>query len=154
MPDHSQNRIRDFGIRLARISRKCFLVARLTIARPVLFTIAPTISATSCGVFPSAIIISGSPFLNSRPTSNRAIRATLLMASRLVWFFNPSNPKSNLANSPCVAIEKVSDGQFKVQWASHVPPNLGESLPQNLQQKFDAAVSQLRLSKGAIVALS
>src|SRR5437870_10325148 len=30
----------DFGIRLARIGRKCFLVARLTIALPVLFTIA------------------------------------------------------------------------------------------------------------------
>src|SRR3989442_15767521 len=36
----------------------------------------------------------------------------------------------------------------------HVPLNLGESLPQDLQQKFDAAVSQIRLSKGAVVALS
>jgi uncharacterized protein len=31
---------------------------------------------------------------------------------------------------------------------------LVESLPRNLQQKFDAAVSQIRLSKGAVVALS
>src|SRR2546428_6593311 len=36
----------------------------------------------------------------------------------------------------------------------HVPLNLGESLPQDLQRKFDAAVSQIRLSKGAVVALS
>src|SRR5207244_13107912 len=34
------------------------------------------------------------------------------------------------------------------------PLNLGESLPQDLQLKFDAAVSQIRLSKGAVVALS
>jgi len=34
------------------------------------------------------------------------------------------------------------------------PLNLGESLPQDLQRKFDAAVSQIRLSKGAVVALS
>jgi len=32
--------------------------------------------------------------------------------------------------------------------------NLVESLPRDLQQKFDAAVSQIRLSKGAVVALS
>jgi len=32
--------------------------------------------------------------------------------------------------------------------------NLVESLPRNLQQKFDAAVAQIRLSKGAVVALS
>src|SRR5713101_790329 len=31
---------------------------------------------------------------------------------------------------------------------------LVESLPRNLQQKFDAAVSEIRLSKGAVVALS
>src|SRR6266851_6064826 len=31
---------------------------------------------------------------------------------------------------------------------------LVESLPRNLQQKFDAAVSQIRLSRGAVVALS
>src|SRR5438105_13428669 len=37
---------------------------------------------------------------------------------------------------------------------SRVPPNLGESLPQDLQRKFDAALSQIRLSKGAVVALS
>jgi len=37
---------------------------------------------------------------------------------------------------------------------SRVPLNLGESLPQDLQRKFDAAVSQIRLSKGAVVALS
>src|SRR3989454_8701193 len=36
----------------------------------------------------------------------------------------------------------------------HVPLNLGESLPQDLQRKFDAAGSQIRLSKGADVALS
>src|SRR3989441_7720308 len=36
----------------------------------------------------------------------------------------------------------------------HVPLNLGESLPQNLQQKSDAVISQIRLSKGAVVALS
>ena len=34
------------------------------------------------------------------------------------------------------------------------PTNLVESLPRDLQQKFDAAVSQIRLSKGAVVALS
>src|SRR6266851_3694947 len=38
--------------------------------------------------------------------------------------------------------------------SSNLPTNLVESLPRNLQQKFDAAVSQIRLSKGAIVALS
>src|SRR5438094_3531370 len=32
--------------------------------------------------------------------------------------------------------------------------NLGESLPRNLQQKFDSAISQIQLSKGAVVALS
>ncbi|HVH14988.1 MAG TPA: ATP-dependent sacrificial sulfur transferase LarE [Candidatus Angelobacter sp.] len=32
--------------------------------------------------------------------------------------------------------------------------NMVESLPRDLQQKFDAAVSQIRLSKGAVVALS
>ena len=37
---------------------------------------------------------------------------------------------------------------------SHLDTNLGESLPQNLQQKFDHAVSQIRLNKGAVVALS
>src|SRR5947208_175165 len=37
---------------------------------------------------------------------------------------------------------------------SRVPLTLGESLPQDLQRKFDAAVSQIRLSKGAVVALS
>jgi uncharacterized protein len=36
----------------------------------------------------------------------------------------------------------------------HVPLNLGESLPQNLQQKSDAVISEIRLSKGAVVALS
>jgi len=38
--------------------------------------------------------------------------------------------------------------------SSNLPTNLVESLPQDLQQKFDAAVSQIRLSKGAVVALS
>src|SRR5207302_8683373 len=38
--------------------------------------------------------------------------------------------------------------------SSHLHRNLGESLPRNLQQKFDAAISQIRLSKGAVVALS
>src|SRR3989449_10086745 len=107
----------DFGIRLARIKRKCFLVARLTIARPVLFTIASTISATSWEVFPSARIISGSPFLISRPTSKWAIRATLFMASRFACFVYPLNHASNLGNAIRVAIEKVSDGQFKLQCA-------------------------------------
>src|SRR5260370_7462556 len=36
----------------------------------------------------------------------------------------------------------------------NLPTNLVESLPRNLQQKFDAALSQIRLSKGAVVALS
>jgi len=36
----------------------------------------------------------------------------------------------------------------------HLPLNLGESLPQGLQQKFDAAISQIRLNKGAVIALS
>src|SRR5437762_14085890 len=36
----------------------------------------------------------------------------------------------------------------------HLPLNLEESLPPGLQQKFDAAISQIRLSKGAVVALS
>src|SRR2546428_13755005 len=36
----------------------------------------------------------------------------------------------------------------------HLPLNLGESLPQNLQQKSDAVISQIRLNKGAVVALS
>jgi len=53
-----------------------------------------------------------------------------------------------------VAIEKVSDGQFKLQCPSHLHANLGESLPQDLQQKFDLAISQIQLSKGAVVALS
>src|SRR5437588_987059 len=38
--------------------------------------------------------------------------------------------------------------------SSHLHRNLGESLPRNLQQKFDSAISQIRLSKGAVVALS
>ena len=38
--------------------------------------------------------------------------------------------------------------------SGNLPSNLAESLPGNLQQKFDAAVSQIRLSKGAVVALS
>jgi len=38
--------------------------------------------------------------------------------------------------------------------SSNLPTNLVESLPRDLQQKFDAAVSQIRLSKGAVVALS
>lgn len=38
--------------------------------------------------------------------------------------------------------------------SGNLPSNLVESLPGNLQQKFDAAVSQIRLSKGAVVALS
>lgn len=38
--------------------------------------------------------------------------------------------------------------------SGNIPSNLVESLPGNLQQKFDAAVSQIRLSKGAVVALS
>src|SRR5712664_2144431 len=38
--------------------------------------------------------------------------------------------------------------------SSNLPANLVESLPRNLQQKFDAAVSQIRLSNGAVVALS
>src|SRR6266576_4533485 len=36
----------------------------------------------------------------------------------------------------------------------HLPLNLEESLPQGLQQKFDAAISQIRLNKGAVIALS
>src|SRR3989441_1845809 len=36
----------------------------------------------------------------------------------------------------------------------HLPLNLGESLPQGLQQKFDAAISQIRLNNGAVIALS
>src|SRR5438445_13032868 len=36
----------------------------------------------------------------------------------------------------------------------HLPLNLGESLPPGLQQKFDAAISQIRLNKGAVIALS
>jgi len=76
------------------------------------------------------------------------------MASRLLWFLNLLNPASNLANSPRVAIEKVSDGQFKVQLFSHLHPTLEELLPQDLQKKFDAAISQIQLSKGAVVALS
>src|SRR5712691_8692692 len=38
--------------------------------------------------------------------------------------------------------------------SSNLPTKLVESLPRDLQQKFDAAVSQIRLSKGAVVALS
>ena len=38
--------------------------------------------------------------------------------------------------------------------SGNLPTKLVESLPRNLQQKFDAAVSQIRLSKGAVVALS
>jgi uncharacterized protein len=38
--------------------------------------------------------------------------------------------------------------------SSHDYLNLGESLPQDLQVKFDAAISQIRLSEGAVVALS
>jgi uncharacterized protein len=37
---------------------------------------------------------------------------------------------------------------------SNIPTKLVESLPRDLQQKFDAAVSQIRLGKGAVVALS
>jgi pyridinium-3,5-biscarboxylic acid mononucleotide sulfurtransferase len=53
-----------------------------------------------------------------------------------------------------VAIEKVSDGQFKVQLFGHLHPNLEESIPQDLRLKFEAAISQIRLSKGVVVALS
>jgi pyridinium-3,5-biscarboxylic acid mononucleotide sulfurtransferase len=53
-----------------------------------------------------------------------------------------------------VAIEKVSDAQFKVQLFSHLRPVLEGSLPKELQQKFDAAVSEIRMTKGAVVALS
>jgi uncharacterized protein len=38
--------------------------------------------------------------------------------------------------------------------SGHLPPNLEEALPQDLQEKFDTAVSQIRLTKGAVVALS
>jgi uncharacterized protein len=38
--------------------------------------------------------------------------------------------------------------------SSYLLTKLVESLPRDLQQKFDAAVSQIRLSKGAVVALS
>jgi uncharacterized protein len=38
--------------------------------------------------------------------------------------------------------------------SGHLLPNLGESLRRDLQQKFDTAVSQIRLTKGAVVALS
>ena len=38
--------------------------------------------------------------------------------------------------------------------SSNLLTNLVESLPRDLQQKFDAALSQIRLSKGAVVALS
>jgi uncharacterized protein len=38
--------------------------------------------------------------------------------------------------------------------SSNLPTNLVESLPRDLQHKLDAAVSQIRLSKGAVVALS
>lgn len=38
--------------------------------------------------------------------------------------------------------------------SGNLPSNLVDSLPGILQQKFDAAVSQIRLSKGAVVALS
>ena len=38
--------------------------------------------------------------------------------------------------------------------ARHLPLKLEESLPHGLQQKFDAAVSQIRLNKGAVIALS
>ena len=38
--------------------------------------------------------------------------------------------------------------------SNSLPTKLVESLPQDLQQKFDVAVSQIRLSKGAVVALS
>jgi uncharacterized protein len=38
--------------------------------------------------------------------------------------------------------------------SSSLLTNLVESLPRDLQQKFDVAVSQIRLSKGAVVALS
>lgn len=53
-----------------------------------------------------------------------------------------------------MAIEKVSNGQFKLQLSSHPNTNLEEQLPQDLKRKFDAAVSEIRLSKGAVVALS
>ena len=38
--------------------------------------------------------------------------------------------------------------------ARHLPLKLEESLPHGLQQKFDAAISQIRLNKGAVIALS
>src|SRR5207245_4056815 len=36
----------------------------------------------------------------------------------------------------------------------HLSLKLEESLPHDLQQKFDAAISQIRLNKGAVIALS
>jgi len=36
----------------------------------------------------------------------------------------------------------------------HLPLKLEESLPHGLQEKFDAAISQIRLNKGAVIALS
>src|SRR5438093_13164721 len=36
----------------------------------------------------------------------------------------------------------------------HLPLNMGESLPPGLQQKFDAAISQILVNKGAVSALS
>jgi uncharacterized protein len=38
--------------------------------------------------------------------------------------------------------------------SSHIRRNLGELLRRDLQQKFDSAISRIRLSKGAVVALS
>lgn len=38
--------------------------------------------------------------------------------------------------------------------SNNPPTDLAESLPRDLQQKFEAAVSQIRLGKGAVVALS
>ncbi len=38
--------------------------------------------------------------------------------------------------------------------ARHLPLKLEESLPHGLQQKFDAAISRIRLNKGAVIALS
>src|SRR2546425_9814701 len=38
--------------------------------------------------------------------------------------------------------------------SSHLHRSLGELLRRDLQQKFDSAISQIRLSKGAVVALS
>jgi pyridinium-3,5-biscarboxylic acid mononucleotide sulfurtransferase len=44
--------------------------------------------------------------------------------------------------------------QFKVQLSSHLHLDLEESFPQDLRLKFEAAISQIRLRKGVVVALS